>query len=257
MQKFFGLLTDFGFDFAVASIKGVLLKAFPDAQIIDIDHSIEKFSIINAAFVIDKIQKFLPDNTIFLCVVDPGVGTDRDILCVELGSQCFIGPNNGIFHYLLQKKDVKVHKIEQYLFNAESVTFHGRDIFAPAAIALAQGDRSILIPVNIDLTVRLNNLGNQIDTGVITYIDSFGNIKTNLSVTTEFVSGQYINLSVNSHAYEIKFMNTFTDVESAELLCYKGSNATLEIAVNRGSAQKKLAVNVGAPLVLNSTKLLR
>src|SRR5258708_18333371 len=121
MKIFFALLTDFGFDFAVASIKGVLLKAFPDAQIIDVDHSIEKFNLINAAFVIEKIYRFLPENTVLLCVVDPGVGTNRDILCVELGSYRFIGPNNGIFHHLLNKNGVKVYKIEQELFNSESV----------------------------------------------------------------------------------------------------------------------------------------
>lgn len=251
MKKIFALLTDFGFDFAVASIKGVLLKAFPDAQIIDVDHTIEKFNLINAAFVIEKIYRFLPDNTVFLCVVDPGVGSNRDILCLELGSYRFIGPNNGIFHYLLDKADVKVHKIQQQCFNSESVTFHGRDIFAPAAVSLTAGDFSILSPISNDKIVRLHNLGNQINNGVITYIDSFGNIKTNITVTEDLCSEGYVNLLINNQTYKIIFTRTFTDVESGELLCYKGSNATLEIAVNLGSAKEKLGVNVGTVISRN------
>jgi hypothetical protein len=252
MRIFFGLLTDFGFDFAVASIKGVLFKAFPDAQIIDIDHSIEKFSIINTAFVIDKIYRFLPDNTIFLCVVDPGVGSERDILCVELGSQFFVGPNNGIFHFLLQKNNVNVYKIQQQHFNSESVTFHGRDIFAPAAIKIAQGDRSILTSINHDELVFLHNLGDQINNGVITYIDSFGNIKTNLIVGDDLKTRKSIKLSFNQQYHTIKFAHTFADAQPDELLCYKGSNNTLEIAVNLGSAQKRLGVTVGATVLLDS-----
>ncbi len=251
MKHFFALLTDFGFDFAVASIKGVLLKAFPDAQIIDVDHTIEKFNLINAAFVIEKIYRFLPNNTVFLCVVDPGVGSNRDILCVELGSYRFIGPNNGIFHYLLKKEGVKIYKIEQQCFNSESVTFHGRDIFAPAAVSLTAGDFSILNPIADDKIVRLHNLGDQINNGVITYIDSFGNIKTNITVAEDLYSDDYVNLVINNQIHKVIFTRTFTDVESGELLCYKGSNATLEIAVNLGSAQEKLGVNVGTVISLN------
>ena len=246
MKKFFGLLTDFGFDFAVASIKGVLLQTFPDAHIIDIDHGIEKFSVINGAFVIDKSYPFLPQDTIFLCVVDPGVGTNRDILCIKLASQWFIGPNNGFFHYLFEKEKVKIYTLKQHLFSSASVTFHGRDIFAPAAIRLAQGDMSILAPV-IDTSslIHLNNLGNQIDTGVITYIDSFGNIKTNIAIASDCIPGNYMHLVIDGLTYEIPFTRTFTGVNPGELLCYEGSNATLEIAVNQDSAQKKLAAKIG------------
>ena len=250
MKNFFALLTDFGFDFAVASIKGVLLKAFSDAQIIDIDHSIEKFNLINAAFVIEKVYRFLPENTVFLCVVDPGVGSERDILCIELGSYRFIGPNNGIFHYLLEKDNVRVYKIQQECFNSESVTFHGRDIFAPAAISLTQGDLSILVPISKSEIVHLHNLGDQTSNGIITYIDSFGNIKTNISVTEDFTTKGHVRLLIHHQAYDVKFTRTFADVQSGELLCYKGSNATLEIAVNLGSAKEKLNASIGTTISL-------
>lgn len=251
MKKIFGLLTDFGFDFAVASIKGVLLQAFPDAQIIDIDHSIEKFNILNAAFVIEKIHIFFPQETIFLCVVDPGVGTERDLLCVTIGQQRFIGPNNGIFHYLFDGQGAKIDKIEQKYFVPKSVTFHGRDIFAPAAIRLAQGDYSILSFMQKHQLVRLHNLGDQISSGVITYIDSFGNIKTNLVVQDNFVPGQQLMLSLCQSSYQATFTYTFLDVQAHELLCYKGSNGTLEIAINLGSAKNALNAHVGDSIQLN------
>jgi len=248
MKTIFGLLTDFGFDFAVASIKGVLLRSFPDSQIIDIDHSIEKFNILNAAFVIEKVYRFFPNNTIFLCVVDPGVGTERDLLCVEIDSYRFIGPNNGIFHYLFSKQNSVIYKIKQQEFAPESVTFHGRDIFAPAAISLAQGDTSILTPINKDEVVQLTNLGDQLTNGVVTYIDSFGNIKTNIRVSDEFSAQSFLKILVDNKPYEIIFTRTFTDVQPGQLLCYKGSNATLEIAVNLGSAREFLNAHISTKI---------
>lgn len=247
---FFGLLTDFGFDFAVASIKGVLLRSLPEARIIDIDHSIEKFDILNAAFVIDKVYRFLPENTILICVVDPGVGSERDILCVETGGYSFIGPNNGIFHYLFDKQNTRVCKINQQQFDSESVTFHGRDIFSPAAISLAKGDRSILTPIDAADIVSLDHLGDRIHDGVITYIDSFGNIKTNIQVNNDLESGRFLELLINQTPHRVQFTRTFSEVPRETLLCYKGSNGTLEIAVNHGSAKEELNVGVGTKISL-------
>jgi S-adenosyl-L-methionine hydrolase (adenosine-forming) len=85
----FALLTDFGFDFAVASMKGEILRSLPQAHIVDIDHSLQKFSILSAAFILDKTISYFPDNTLFICVVDPGVGSERALLCIEDGRPCF------------------------------------------------------------------------------------------------------------------------------------------------------------------------
>jgi len=146
---------------------------------------------------------------------------------------------------------VKIYKIQQECFNSESVTFHGRDIFAPAAISLAQGDLSILAPILQDQIVHLHNLGDQVNNGIITYIDSFGNIKTNISVTDNLATKDHVKLLVNHQAYDVKFTRTFADVQSGELLCYKGSNATLEIAVNLGSAKEKLNASIGTTISLS------
>lgn len=252
MKKFFGLLTDFGFDFAVASIKGVLFQAFPDAQIIDIDHTIEKFNVLNAAFVIEKIDQFLPQGTVLICVVDPGVGSEREVLYIETSSCRYIGPNNGIFHFLFDKDDIKVFAINPSLFAPKAITFHGRDLFAPAAIAIENGDRSSLSSIDANKIVRLTNLGDQTTSGVVTYIDSFGNAKTNLIVQDTLQRGVCIELLIDEKPCKILYVNTFANVKVGELLCYKGSNGTLEIAQNLGSAQKMLSIRVGSKIVRTS-----
>src|ERR1700689_5466398 len=103
-----GLLTDFGNDFAVASMKGVLLSGLPNATIIDIDHSIEKFSVISAAFVIEQTYIFYPEHTYFLCIVDPGVGSQRNEIYIRCGNYHFIGPDNGVFYALLRANHVDI-----------------------------------------------------------------------------------------------------------------------------------------------------
>ena len=145
----------------------------------------------------------------------------------------------------LQKLDV----VQQQQFVAESVTFHGRDIFAPAAIKIASGDYSILSPIDIDELVRLHNLGDQINNGLVTYIDSFGNIKTNITIHDNVID-QQVTLLMNQKSYNVKFTRTFLDAQLGELLCYRGSNGTLEIAVNLGSAQKDLNVHIGDTVCL-------
>lgn len=244
-NKFFAMITDFGFDFSVASMKALILKNFPDAQIIDIDHSIKQFSILSGAFVIDKIYKYFPDETIFICVVDPGVGSKREPIYVDTGNYKFIGPNNGLFHYLLKDPEFsyKAYVIKEQFRSMRSTTFHGRDLFTPAAIEIAKGNLKIVEPIHRDKLIYIPVL----DSGmpVITYIDGFGNIKTNIAFTSDFKKKDFLKVRVNNTLHQIKVSNTFSDVKSGELLCYKGSNDTLEIAANLASAEEILRVNIG------------
>lgn len=241
----FALMTDFSFDFSVASMKGLILKDFPDAQIVDIDHSIKQFSILSGAFVINKVYEYFPDQTIFICVVDPGVGGKREPIYIDTGKYKFVGPNNGLFHYLLKEfgSSCKVYLIREEFSATHSNTFHGRDFFTPAAIELAKGNYNIVSPFDKNKLVSISSLegGNF----VITYIDGFGNIKTNIPVDDNIKDKNLLNITINGTAHKIKFANTFSDVKSGELLCYRGSNHTLEIAANLASAKDILGVNVG------------
>ncbi len=250
-NKTFALITDFGFDFSVASMKALILQNFPGAQIVDIDHSIKQFSILSGAFVIDRIYNYFPDKTIFICVVDPGVGSKREPICLDTGNYKFIGPNNGLFHYLLMdpKVSCKSYEIKKEFRPVISTTFHGRDLFTPAAIEIARGNFKIVKPINRDKLVFIPIL----DSGasVITYIDGFGNIKTNISLSNDFNKKDFLRIDINNTIHLIKVSNTFSDVASGELLCYKGSNNTLEIAANLASAENILKVNVGDHIAIN------
>lgn len=238
----FGLITDFGYDFAVGSLKGVILKALPDAQIVDVDHTIKKWSIISAAFVIDRVYRYFPEGTIFICVIDPGVGTAREALCVQVDGYTFIGPNNGIFHYLVTKPDVTIRRIVPEAFGTTSVTFHGRDIFTPSAVAVAQDDDSCFAPIAKQNIIRLDIL---VKKNIIAFIDSFGNIKTNIPVSQLPQDVQWCTVRVGAHQYHVPVVGCFDQVAPGTLLCYKGSNDTLELAINSGSAAQKLQATVG------------
>jgi len=241
----FAIITDFGFDFSVASMKALILRSFPDAQIVDIDHSIKQFSILSGAFVIHKVYEYFPNHTIFICVVDPGVGSKREPICIDTGNYKFIGPNNGLFHYLLNDPEIscKSYVIKEEFRPVKSTTFHGRDLFTPAAIEIAKDNFDIVKPIDRDKLVFIPVLDGGVS--VITYIDGFGNIKTNISLGNDFNKKDFLKVNVNNTLHLIKVSNTFNDVKSGELLCYRGSNNTLEIAANLASAKDILKVDVG------------
>ncbi|MEK6828928.1 MAG: SAM-dependent chlorinase/fluorinase [Nanoarchaeota archaeon] len=249
-NKVFAIITDFGFDFSVASMKALILRSFPDAQIIDIDHSIKRFSILSGAFVIDKIYKYFPEGTIFICVVDPGVGSKREPIYLDTGSYKFIGPNNGLFHHVLNDPEAscKSYVIKEEFKPVKSSTFHGRDLFTPAAIEIAKNNLDIVESIERNKLVFLQILDDGIP--VVTYIDGFGNIKTNISFDDDFNKEDLLKVHVNNTLHLIKISNTFSDVKIGELLCYKGSNDTLEIAANLASAGDILKVNIGDHIII-------
>lgn len=247
----FALMTDFSFDFSVASMKALILKDFPCAQVVDIDHSIKQFSVLSGAFVISNVYKYFPSQTVFVCVVDPGVGGKREPICIDTGDYKFIGPNNGIFHYILKElgSSCKIYVIKEEFRSTHSNTFHGRDFFTPAAIDLAKGNTDIVAPFEKSKLVFITALE---DGGhVITYIDGFGNIKTNIPVTEDIRSKIILDIIIRNTTYKIKFAKIFSDAESGELLCYKGSNDTLEIAANLASARDILKVDIGDSVGIN------
>lgn len=244
MNPLIGLLTDFGNDFAVASIKGVLLSSIPHATIVDIDHTIEKFSIISGSFVIDQVHRFFPKETFFLCIVDPGVGGERNEIYVELNGHHFVGPDNGIFTQFLKNKDVKAYRIDGASFNPPSHTFHGRDLFAPALADIIGGKSHFLTPVAPETLVQTDYT--QIPQ--VVYIDSFGNIKTSIPLVTAQTTA--VTITCAGKTYRIPFVSTFTQVPEQTLLCYKGSNNTLEIAINKGRASDYLGVHVASQLTV-------
>jgi S-adenosylmethionine hydrolase len=241
----FVLLTDFGYDFAVGSIKGVITQKLPDATIIDLDHSIEKFNIVSAGFVLSKTYKYFPKGTCFVCVIDPGVGSKREPICIKTPKYTFIGPNNGLFDEVLRHEKIRtIYEINESYLQPGANTFHGRDLFAPAAVDCYRGDLSKFKPFEES---RLTHVINTHD--YIAYIDSYGNIKTNSEIDPHWSFGSILSIEINNQSSQIPFVKTFADVLPGQLLCYRGSNSTLEIAVHKGSAAKVLNVRAGDEIV--------
>jgi S-adenosylmethionine hydrolase len=218
------LLTDFGhLDPYAGIMKGVILGICPEARIVDLTHDVIPYQIAQAAFLLEQSWRYFPAGTIHVAVVDPGVGTARRPLLVEAGGHYFIGPDNGVlpegeaFEILVDSAPA-------------SRTFHGRDVFAPAAARLAMGEKRVK-PVSDPVRITLER-------GTVLHIDRFGNVITNLRPGTE------------------KRVATYAEGPPGELFVIEGSSGYLEIALNRGSAAERLGIGVGSVLPVETQHVL-
>jgi S-adenosylmethionine hydrolase len=247
------LLTDFGTrDSYVAEVKGVLLTRTPGAVPVDITHDIPPGDVRSAAYVLGRTWQRFPSGTVHVVVVDPGVGTTRAALALSAGGHWFVGPNNGVFTPILH--DTEIRAVELPTPETAAPTFHGRDVFAPAAAALADGaDVSSLgsrfagIPERLAYTSPHRT--GQTVMGEIVYVDRFGTLVTNL--TSELVPA---HASVQVEDLEIgSLKRTYTDVATGGLLAYVGSGGAIEIAVRDGSASRRLGIGVGGRVRVSMT----
>jgi S-adenosylmethionine hydrolase len=247
------LLTDFGTrDHYVGAMKGVILSIDADAKLIDISHEIGPQDIASAAFVLRSCYREFPTGTIFLCVVDPGVGSDRRAILALAEDRLFVGPDNGLFGFILRRDSV-VHEItnEQYFRHPVSSTFHGRDIFAPAAAHLSRGVPPAELGAQIDDPVILADIvpyqiaPDRID-GRVIYIDRFGNLVTNI---TADLARRKFQLEVADHVVT-DMRRTYAGAETGRPFAIKGSTGLIEISVNESSAAEKLNAQVGTPVML-------
>ena len=244
-MTFVTLLTDFGItDSYVGEMKGVLLTGAPLAVLVDISHGVPPGDVRSAAYILSRTWHRFPAGTVHLAVVDPGVGTTRAALALSVYDHHFIGPDNGLFTPVL--RDAEVNAVALPTPRTASPTFHGRDLFAPAAAALASGaDLSTLgqpfagIPERLAYTTP--HFEGKTIVGEIVYIDRFGSLITNL--TAELVPS-YARLEVEDLDIG-SLKRTFNDVTTGGLLAYIGSGGVIEIAVRNGSAARRLGVGVG------------
>jgi S-adenosylmethionine hydrolase len=240
------LLSDFG-DVYPASMKGVLLGVHPDANIIDISHSIPRHDIRTGAFVLMTNAKYFPTGTVHIAVVDPGVGTKRRPIAVRAQSpdddiHYFIGPDNG----LLIPAARSIGKFEVYeitnrkLFriNVSSV-FHGRDIFAPVGAHISKGlgieevGAEIFDFIDLDFGAGIKTADSFL--GKVIFIDPFGNIVTNISSQgVELKFGDILEIE----GIKVPFLNSYGFCKKGEPLALVGSHGYLEIAVNQGNAAR-------------------
>jgi hypothetical protein len=239
------LLTDFGTsDSYVAEMKGTVLTRCPSAGLVDVTHAVPPGDVRAGAYLLGRSWPHFPPDTVHLAVVDPGVGTARAALALRAHGHWFVGPDNGLFTGVL--RDAEVEAVVLPVPPDAAPTFHGRDLFAPAAAALACGTplQSLGEPLTA-IPVRLAQAEPRYEgksvVGAIIYVDRFGTLVTNL--TPELVP-PYAVLEVEG--LEIGLLRrTFGDVPTGGLLAYVGSGGAVEIAVRDGSAARRLGLGVG------------
>jgi S-adenosyl-L-methionine hydrolase (adenosine-forming) len=240
------LTTDFGTaDGYVGAMKGVIARiagSHPAPVVVDLAHDIPPGDIAHAAWVVATATTEFPHGSIHVVVVDPGVGGSRREVIIRSAGRWYVGPDNGVFAYIAERSS-EVYVIENERFRAERVsrTFHGRDVFAPTAAAIASGeDPSTAGPgPAIKLTGRLPWGARERDTGRIVHIDRFGNLISDLP---EAEAGPAVAVA----GQVLPLVGTYEDVAPGQLLAYIGSAGTVEIAVRDGRADRQLAVARGA-----------
>jgi S-adenosylmethionine hydrolase len=249
------LLTDFGqADSYVGTMKGVMLGICPEATLVDLSHQVHAQAVQQAAYLLSTAAPYFPPGTVHLVVVDPGVGGDRRAVVVQAERAVYVAPDNGVLGMALAGDPgrVAIHLSDpHYRLPAVSATFHGRDIFAPAAAYLARGTdpHQLGPPINISDLVTLPRLQPTVQpdgtyVGQVLHVDRFGNLVTNHHAPA--VKGQVF---VSIGGERIAGLNrTFSGVAPGELVAYVGSSGYLEIAVRNGNAAARLGLDVGAPV---------
>jgi S-adenosylmethionine hydrolase len=250
------LLTDFGTaDYFVGAVKAAILSVNPHAAIADITHEIAPQDIPAGAFTLLAAYKTFPKGTVHFAVVDPGVGSTRRPIIVSANGQYFVGPDNGLFTYIYDRE--AGHKVfhvtaEKYFRTEASVTFHGRDIFAPVAGALSNGVKprqfgprikdAVRLPVSLEPEVLENG---DVRARII-HIDRFGNCVTN--ITRKLVKPN-ATLLINRKTIR-DFRNFYGEASTRTPFAIWGSAGFLEISVNGASAAKILKVQRDDRVVL-------
>ncbi|HLF15133.1 MAG TPA: SAM-dependent chlorinase/fluorinase [Bacteroidota bacterium] len=245
------LLTDFGTgDPYVAAMKGVILSIHPGARLTDITHDIPRHDVTSAAYTVRCVAPYYPARTIFLCVVDPGVGTDRRILCLRKGKQVFIAPDNGLLNFVSDRgKSERWYSLKIPLRpGAVSPTFHGRDVCAPAAARIAAGARLSIVARAIpllharDLFIDIPGRRGAVVKGSVLHVDHFGNIVSNIRMPDR--SRAELKLRIAGRTIR-RICPAYEDGPDRSPFLIGGSNGLLEVSVKRGSAADILNVKTG------------
>ena len=250
------LLTDFGLrDGYPGVMKGVIWKIAPNVQIADITHAIQAQDILQGAIALARAAAFFPPGTIHVAVVDPGVGTQRRPIGLQLGEHYFVGPDNGLFTLVLERaeaqedtiKIVHLNKAAYWLPDVSRV-FHGRDIFSPTAAHLALGTRLDELGTPIRDPVRLSiprpePLQGGGWQGQVIYIDHFGNLSTNMNAR-QLEHAKDVSIRIKGKEI-VGLVTTFGERPPGSLVALLDSSGSLAISVVNGSAAQLLDVDVG------------
>ncbi len=248
------LTTDFGLrDGYVAAMKGAMLRVAPDVRLVDVTHEVPAQDVMAAAFVLRQVVGHFPADTVHLAVVDPGVGTDRRAIAARFTadetSQRFVGPDNGLLALVAGPESV-TEVVELATAPGTSPTFHGRDVFGPAAARIASGAALSALGPPVDelasLHWPLSRTDDQGVFGMVLHVDQFGNCITNISREDfdRHADGRSFKCYVGAGVFR-NHGRTYDEVGAGDPLTLFGSSGLLEVAVNRGHASRLLSVDRG------------
>jgi S-adenosyl-L-methionine hydrolase (adenosine-forming) len=256
------LLTDFGTDdYFVSAMKGVILTRSPKSILVDITHAIPPQDVQAAAFTLSAAYSSFPAGSIHLAVVDPGVGSDRRPVMIEAAAHLFVGPDNGLFTSVVDRvPTARIRHLTNtaYFLPNPSSTFHGRDIFAPVAAALAEGvppenlGPIIHDPIQLKM-MRCESMADGTLTGKIIHIDHFGNCVTNLPSDRLRSLSATESFCLLVKEFQIRKLARCYGEGAGEpgrpfLIC--GSAGFLEVSIDSSSAARELKIEVGDPVLL-------
>ena len=253
------LITDFGTkDFYVGAVKGVIYSIYPEVRIDDISHNVSSFEVAEGAYTLQKAAAEFPKGTVFVAVVDPGVGTERKPVALKTkDGKFFVGPDNGLFSVVMDSLGIDViYEISNPHVMRKgrlSSTFHGKDIFGPCAAHLASGFPIELVGPVLKDYVRLKARSPvvQKDTiiGNVVTIDKYGNVITNVQEELlrkiEIGRGDLVILKIKDVEMRAKYVKAYADVPTGEYLCLIGSTGAFEVAINMGNLAQKIGVKRG------------
>jgi len=237
------LLTDFGNkEWYVGVMKSIIEDLAPDSRIIDITHEIKPQNVHAGSFILWNAYQYFKPGTVFIGVVDPDVGTDRPIYCVETDRHIFVVPDNGLLNFILPEVMVrKVYNVEHkaYFRSHISQTFHGRDVFAPVGGHLANGLNPAKLGPEVNIYIPDAPIqyvkGRGKYQGHVVYMDRFGNLVSNLYLMRSY----HAQVVINGYAIDC-LHEAYADVAEGQVIALKGSSDLLEISVRNGNASEHL-----------------
>jgi S-adenosylmethionine hydrolase len=235
-------------------MKGVIYQIWPNSRLVDLYHHVKPQDVREGAWVLLTNYPFFPEGSIFLAVVDPGVGHRRQALIVQTQHYYFVGPDNGLL-YPAVEKDGLIQAYRLHIPPGASSVFHGRDVFAPAAARLEKGETPVLLGMPSRLENRLSFYRGRREGEVVT-VDYFGNIVTNL--TLPLVPGEQLRPDYLVTIYEVgptsvkftyqgrlKLYRTYAEASTGELFLVEGSSRTLELSLKNGAATSLVQARTG------------
>lgn len=262
-----GLLTDFGSgDGTMGIMKGVIAGIAPQAHIIDITHEIAPQAVASGAWLLANAYRYFPARTVFVCVVDPGVGSSRGAIALHAGSWFFVGPDNGLFGLVLNEQPLRgavALTNPAYHLSHVSSTFHGRDIFAPVGAFLANNPSKVfpLLGTALDaaslqpLAFRPASRQDHLIEGHVLHVDHFGNLITSIPLTLvpELFTASHVRMTFQQQRNVTITLRRrfFADgVEDEQAFLYSDSSGYIGVAIRNGNASSTLGIGYGAPLCL-------